>query len=267
MTDLITAAALAYVSKDFLAKFLGPTAEYLGDGLKDFTKKRVENVSRIFKKAEAILGDKINEDGKIPPRILRKIIDEGSFIDDELSAQYFGGILASSRTNNNKDDRGVPLLKIVEGLSSYQMRTHYIFYTATKRLFDGSDLIAGNQDDISKMRAFLDMVGYEKAMGFSQDDLPRRRSLVAHSIFGLSKDNLIQGIMVGTKKVLSETFRKSPSEGIIFEPSQLGVELFMWVHGLGNLDFDKFLSSETKIKTEKGIDLPNGSFLPASQLI
>ena len=43
-----------------IEKLLGPTAEYLGEGLKSWTSKRVQNVGRIFKNAQTKLGERID---------------------------------------------------------------------------------------------------------------------------------------------------------------------------------------------------------------
>lgn len=42
-------------------KILGPTSEYIGEQLKEWTKKKVKNTANIFKNAEKKLGSKINE--------------------------------------------------------------------------------------------------------------------------------------------------------------------------------------------------------------
>ena len=38
----------ALASKEFLVKLLGPTADYIGDGVKNWTERRVNNVGTIF---------------------------------------------------------------------------------------------------------------------------------------------------------------------------------------------------------------------------
>lgn len=264
MTDPITAAALAYVSKDFLAKLLGPTAEYLGSGLKDYTQIRIKNIGRIFKKAEAILGEKINESGEVPPKVLRKVIDEGSFIDDELSAEYFGGILASSRSNNIRDDRGACFINSVEGLSVYQIRTHYIFYMGIKILFKDSGYLI-NLVDRPKMETFVPMLEYTKAMEFTDDELGRLDALLTHSLFGLHKEGYLEKFQYGGKDDFIGSYKNLPSEGIIFTPSALGAELFLWAHGQGDLHVSKLLNPDLDFEIPKGIVLPIGAILPTSQ--
>ena len=49
-------------------KLLGPTAEYGGVGLKNWTERRVHNVSRIFEFAAKALGDRIDSPGAVHPR-------------------------------------------------------------------------------------------------------------------------------------------------------------------------------------------------------
>lgn len=110
MPDPITAvgagAIAAYLGKDGLAKLLGPTADYLGGELQAYTQRRMENVGRIFSRAESKLGDKLERPGQVPPKVLKTIINDGSYADDELAVEYFGGVLASSRTEIGRDDRG-----------------------------------------------------------------------------------------------------------------------------------------------------------------
>ena len=55
-TTLGLAALAAYLGKDGVAKILGPTADYLGDQLKVFTQKRIDNVGKIFSNAEKKAG-------------------------------------------------------------------------------------------------------------------------------------------------------------------------------------------------------------------
>ena len=66
-------------SKDIVVKVLGPTADYIGKELEFFTKKRIENLKKIFNNAHKKLGSKINTTGSVPPKVLKGIINEGSY--------------------------------------------------------------------------------------------------------------------------------------------------------------------------------------------
>ena len=48
ITTVGLGAIAAYLGKDGLAKILGPTADYLGGELQEFTKKRIDNIGKIF---------------------------------------------------------------------------------------------------------------------------------------------------------------------------------------------------------------------------
>ena len=134
--DLGTGLALLG-TKDLVSKILGPTAEYIGEGIKTWTEKRVNNVRRIFANAAKKLGDRIDSDGQVPPRILRGILEEGSVTDDPLAADYFGGVLASSRTSIGRDDRGATIISLLSRLSAYQIRTHYVLYSVIRDMYLG----------------------------------------------------------------------------------------------------------------------------------
>lgn len=88
----LTVLGSAIGSAKLLEKMLGPTADYIGEGVKSWTEKRVANVQRIFNIAARRLGTKIESDGAVPPRVLKGILDEGSFCDDpqrqNISAVY-----------------------------------------------------------------------------------------------------------------------------------------------------------------------------------
>ena len=90
-------AIAAFSAKDGIAKLLGPTADYLGEGLRDLTQRRVESIGRIFSNASKRLGSRLDKPGQVPPRILKTVINEGSYCEDPVALEYFGGVLASSR--------------------------------------------------------------------------------------------------------------------------------------------------------------------------
>lgn len=239
ITTVGLGAIAAYLGKDGLAKLLGPTAEYLGEGLRDFTRRRAENISRIFQKASEKLGDRIEAPGEVPPRVLKVIVDEGSFCDDDLMAEYFGGVLASSRTELGRDDRGARMAKLLDGLSTYQIRTHYLVYGTIKHLFADAKL-PFNIDGRPKMRVFLPFSGYEPAMEFSAAENQQFGSLLQHIFFGLSAENLIEPSYwrYGPKEKIIDLYTEAQDGGIVCQPSALGAELFLWAFGRSDKEID-----------------------------
>jgi hypothetical protein len=98
------------------------------------------------------LGDKINAEGTVPSKVLKGILEEGAWCEEELQVEYFGGVLASSRSGISRDDRGATFNSIISRLSTYQLRTHYLFYHSTKKHFDGQLMNIGSSSDRTKMR-------------------------------------------------------------------------------------------------------------------
>ena len=94
VTTIGLGAVAAYLAKDGIGKLLGPTADYLGDGLRDLlTRRRGESIGRIFSNASTKLGSQLDEPGQVPPRVLKTVLNEGSYCEDPVALEYFGGVL------------------------------------------------------------------------------------------------------------------------------------------------------------------------------
>lgn len=233
VTTIGLSAVAAYLGKDGITKILGPTADYLGVSLKDFAKKRADNVGRIFANAEKKLGDKINQPGQVPPKVLKTIIDEGSYSDDTIAVEYFGGVLASSRTESGRDDRGARIGKILDNMSVYQIRSHYIVYTIIRKLFKDSKYLF-NQEDRHKMEIFIPWNTYVNSMDFDKTENEQFISIVNNTFFGLNKDDLIETFYYGPIEHIHKKFPEAKDGGIVVSPSALGAELYLWGFGFGD---------------------------------
>ena len=251
-TGLVLAGGVA-VNKEILNKLLGPTADYLGEGLKNNVQKANENLARIFNHSIKLLGPKIETDGEVSPRILREIINEGAFCEDEFASEYFGGVLACSRTSESKDDRGLTYLAIVSNMSTYQIRTHYIFYSIIEKLFKGQNLSCSMIDDCDKMRVFLPWSVYSESMGIN-DEL-----ILSHCMTGLYRLGLIGVYTYGSKDLICSKYPEANSDGILFIPSSFGVELYLWAHGHSNILVGNFLNDEIQFAKSDLISIPNGA--------
>jgi hypothetical protein len=51
-------------------RILGPTADYLGAGAKDWTERGLNNLGRVFTGAQRMLADRIEDSGAVPPKVL-----------------------------------------------------------------------------------------------------------------------------------------------------------------------------------------------------
>ncbi len=251
MTDPVTTigAGLAIIgSKDILLKLLGPTADYIGGEIKGFVEKCNINLDRIFLKSVNKLGTRIEEPETISPRILKQIIDEGRFCDEELTSEYYAGILASSRSKSNRDDRGITHLATIRQLSFYQIRLHYLFYTLIIRHFKGTDDKPMRfVSERNKLRIYIPLSTYEYSMEFTEDE--DSKSILAHSVTGLIKHELIGKFrFYGRKEQLKKYYSKPSEYGLITQPTLLGAELFLWAEGFANATGYELLDENVKIR-------------------
>jgi len=232
----------AIIEGTLALKLLGPSADYLGQELQSWTEKRLTNLRRIFENAESKLGDRIINKGTVHPKVLKEILEDGSFADDELATEYFGGVLASSRTPNLRDDRGVGFAKLVDGMTSYQTRSHFFFYSAIRTAYLG----AGSK--IREQELFIPDEAYKSALDFSADE--DFDELEQHSLAGLKSLALISLFSVsGSKARLKELGYNVPGSGLLIGPSNRGIELFLWAHGLGQLGIEALLDPATEFKS------------------
>ena len=105
-------------------KLLGPTFNTIGE---DINRLYVAGRDKILTAAQRKT-DNLDDGKTANLRVARDVLWNGAFTDDEISAEYFGGILAASRTEDGKDDSAVPFLDVVKSLSSDQLRLHYYIY-------------------------------------------------------------------------------------------------------------------------------------------
>lgn len=245
-------------SKKLVEKILGPTAEYLGEGLKDFTEKSMNNVKRIFINAKEKLGDRIDQPGAVPAKVLKGILQEGPFCEDEIAAEYFGGLLASSKSGIQRDDRGVALIALLSRLTTYQIRSHFIFYQIVKQLFNGEKLFTNKPEDRIVMRAFIPMQEYLESMESSEhEDFSQ---IIGHVMHGLSREQLIEeSFRTGDPDYLSGDWKDVSQSGIIFIPSLLGAELFLWAYGYGNVHTFHFLDPRYHFPIKGNISIPKNA--------
>lgn len=255
-TAALTILGAGIGGKKMVEKLLGPTADYLGEGLRSWTEHRVTNVKRIFEAAAKILGEDINRPGTVPPKVLKEIMDEGSYNDDRLSCEYFGGVLASSRTQVSRDDRGAALMKLVSEMTTYQIRSHYIFYSATKKVFDGNELFLGDATVRLQCMVFISMNAYNSLMGVSPpEDLS---AILPHATFGLHYNGLIGDFEYGGVEFLRKKSPHVKTGGVYVTPTARGAELYMWACGKGALPPIDFLKTTTTIPEQEEIRMTDG---------
>jgi hypothetical protein len=195
------------------------------------------NVDRVVRNAGRRLGSEgLARKGRVPLKVLKAVHDEGMVAENELEAEYLGGVLASSRSEIDRDDRAASLIGLVGRLSTYQLRTHYIMYAQAQAILSGSEFNIGFERERDKFaQCCMPFNVWLQAMEFTQDEMRELNDIFGHSINGLLREELIGSRWTsGSPDVLREEFRSDadyPGMCIVFTIAPLGVELFTAAHG------------------------------------
>ena len=259
---LLTGTSVAYAAK----QLFGPSLKMYGEQLRDWQKSRQKRFTEIVKIAGRKLDDK---GGVVTERVVLKIMEEGTLSDDALLLNYYGGVLASSRSKVARDDRGAYWSNLVSSLSAYQARLHYLIYSTLAELLQQKEVFSLGLDKNrqEKCQLYLDLPALLTGMEFSGDE--DVIALTRHSITGLIAKELLDNYWHrGTGDYLAnETGKNIPADGIIITPSLLGFELFMWVIGKGqeppenifqaNFSYEKISSVSYEGTAELISDLPS----------
>jgi hypothetical protein len=201
------------VPKSIIERVLGPTADELGkDVLKLYKMAKNLILQKAFKKLK-----NPNDGKRANLRVARDVLWNGSFTDDVICAEYFGGILASSRSEDGKDDSGIFFLDIIKSLSSSQLKMHYIIYRTLNKILvaneDKKTLNPGNEIEIRREKIFFSL--FEIAEEFKNKDF----GFILH---GLHFKGLIGFFQ-------TKEYKLNENESFAYlevEPTSLGVQLF-----------------------------------------
>jgi hypothetical protein len=124
--DIITAGTALTLSKQLLGKTFDVISE---DIAKLYANGRDKIILKMSQKVTH------HNDGRSANlRVTRDVFWNGSFSDEAICAEYFGGILASSRSDDGTDDTGVYYVDLIKSLSSRQLKLHYIIYICLNRI-------------------------------------------------------------------------------------------------------------------------------------
>jgi hypothetical protein len=173
----------------------------------------------------------------------------GPYCDDELIADYLGGVLAGSRTLPGGDDRAVSWSKIVTSLSALQVRAHYLLYrewAARLRIIGVYELgVAAGR--------------IQATMEVSSGELTRL--LVARSEID-PNDALSHGFGGLTRVGLLDDYFLCNGRFVRVTPSITGLELYGWAQGLPGLSPRDFASKARPFEITDAIPRPSSVTFP-----
>ena len=192
---------------------LGPTSKEIGQDIHSLYKRGRDLILlKAFRKLRN------PEDGKKANlRVARDVFWNGSFTNEAICAEYFGGILAASRSEDGENDFGIFYVDIIKSMSSGQLKMHYIIYrTLNKALITDEQkktLNPGQESELQREKLFFPLL--EIVEQFENEDL----GTVLH---GLHAKNLIEYFQTQNYKL--EDNKEMPYLEV--QPTSLGVQLF-----------------------------------------
>lgn len=248
VAKVATSAADEAVKSGLLNRVLGPAADELGEAFKRYTAYRTRNVGRVVEKA-AKKSNPGSDDYHVHPRVAHRLLDEGSYCDDELMADDLGGMLAGSRTPNGRDDRAVAWSELVTSLSAVQIKAHYLLYSAWTRLLHGRhNLNLGISTGRSMSTLQVDLVEFAGAIIDGSELRPD--VALSHAIPGLTRVGLLgEEYGFGASSEIAAGSRFDPVLQV--QPSVAGIELFGWAMGNADLRVLEFL--ELELQADKSL--------------
>lgn len=211
--DLITTASALLVGKKLLGKTMDVVSEDIANIYASGRDKIIESAARKVKN--------IDDNARANLRVSRDVFWNGAYTDEAICAEYFGGILASSRSADGKDDRGIYYADIIKSLSSQQLHLHYVVYRALNLLWIGMP-DEKKRPDVAMAPELQDYTAW-----FATNEIER---------FGISVEKDM--IALANKGLISDRFKADAhalEEGGNFfyvhaQPSILGVQLYAVAH-------------------------------------
>ena len=122
----------------------GPSLQAVGKAFGDWTDLRVRNLLRLGERVEKRAVASPGESSHVSPRLLHKVLEDGSWIEDDVAQEYLAGILVGSRTHDGADEDGVFMAHMVSNMTAAQLRLHHAFYA--KLAIDAPDVEVGDSD-------------------------------------------------------------------------------------------------------------------------
>lgn len=210
-------------------KLFGTALATMGD---DINKMYVQGRDKIVEMATKKV-ENPDDEKKVNLRAARDVLWNGAISDDEVCAEYFGGMLAAARSEDGKDDSVVHYVDTIKAMSSRQLELHYVIYKAWQALLNQAEksINVAQSSDVNSWHVFMN--GVE----LIERHLPYDRDLTVLHRLGLVSQFKYDNHVVGG---ISMPF-------IEVTPTTFGVMLFAIAHN--KIDTWRKFSHETYAST------------------
>jgi hypothetical protein len=231
---------------------LGPSFDVIGQAGGRWWEYHLRNVGRIARKARRKAGDRARE-GEANARAVYSVLEDGSLCDDELMAEYFGGMLAASITPGGRDDRAASWSRVVGSLSWLQVRAHFLLYREWADRLQGRTINLGT--DLGRQQAQMDLDLTEFLPVLTTGAEIEQASALHNAVVGLQVRGLIEWFVMGSKSVdpTREPATSPYQDTLRVRPSIQGLELYGWAQGAQGLRPDQFSTQAIVFPTDPEI--------------
>jgi hypothetical protein len=170
--------------------------------------KRVASAAAIALKAEELLMQNGNADSVVAhPDLVVRILEDGSWAEDEWIQQRWAGLLATSCTKDGQDKSNLVFVEMLDKLTPIHLR---ILYAACRK---GAEVMS-TDEQTSKITLYCTADELIEAAG--THSLPRIQQTIGHlANFGLLAENNRPSYLHATEKTKSKT-----------TPTSLGFQMF-----------------------------------------
>jgi hypothetical protein len=238
--QLATTLGGAIAAKPLLERLMGPSFEYAGRSMAALLERYGNrNLNDVFRRAARKLGASDEPIGSVNPRVLRAVIEDASYTKDDVTAEYFAGLLASSAHGDSEDDRAMTFLSIVRSLTSSQIRFHRVAYSFFRVKYMSHE--ASLSDTASLPRLFL---SDDTLHDYGLPATPSGRSEI---IAGLARETLLGRNFELFRYALLPRAGDGLA-GVVVEATSLGSQLFLWVHGQPDLAPDFLFDVDVELQ-------------------
>ncbi len=209
--EIVVTSAIA-VGGYIGTKLFGTALATMGD---DINKLYVKGRDKIVEIASKKV-DNPDDGKKVNIRAARDVLWNGAITEDEVCAEYFGGMLAAARSEDGKDDGVVHYVDTIKAMSARQLELHYVIYKAWQGLLNqsGKSINVAKSADVQAWHIFMN------GLELSQRRLPYDRDLTVLHRLGLLSQFEYNSHTIGDKTM--------PFLNVT--PTTFGVMLFAVAH-------------------------------------
>lgn len=202
----------------FLGRICLPAAEEFGLLLQDKVSAwRTANLIKLVQKAQAKLESRLDDGVCANPRLVAKVVDDGSWASDEAIQEMWAGLLASSCTPGGQDDSNLLFMNLLNQLTVSEARlVNYACSGAEKYVTAAGWVVPGElRAPVEELRTAMGVDDYHRI----DRELDHLRALQL-----LGEDSGF-----GEKSTVAD-----------ISPTALALQLFARCHGHGGSPIDFF---------------------------